>query len=498
MADQRCERVHFPFTAKDPLWAARCLSVSCGQVVRVLRREPVPAQWCIAQSDNGMIGLLPTLILKKADPSGGSASVGSAAARRPRRHADPAAPLSVAEAEELSTLGSGGGSPTPENGNEEHQHKGAIGTVSSSSPSVSRCSSDGSSPHDESDAELFEEAVNRSRASRERLAGSGQNHRRGPGPGLADTATAGIPLWSYPAFCKGNREAQEVYRQLLHVRAETEQLARIKKKVDEDIVAATERAAEEAAALAKRNATAEADLSRVKQQVAELREACGVAKRLAAELAAPMSSECSGRQEARDSTLSEHDANVVLRPKADADTSADVFMNELVRCERETLASYLCQADRLVKRQEKLNSLLASLEEESRSLEKSERALVGLVGASPAGEEEWPRALDGLTDEENAALANYVRLYDKFIAKRNAAVAETPHDLAAAQKAKYLERIARGDAEAAKMTEELRELRDFVEKYGPRAAKLAEQIALGREIVAKKQAHLAPPEPAQQ
>lgn len=495
MTSLRSEQASIPFEARDPYWAERCLAVSSGQVVRIVRRETVPAaatgmpQWCIAQTAGGEIGLLPAVILRRADaqddfptpgPRTGSRAVTAAARNTGHRtarklHMDPMTADIQREEETYIADDAGNISRVVVALVSDATTKDdeVMRLVSPSTPSFSSSAED-VAPKLDSDAAPVRQATQAWGAP------ASDDDDEEEEAGSRPHAAALAPVWSYPPWCRGDPEAQEVYAQLSLVRAESEALERARRRIDQGTVVAEKQAATTRAARTKQQAAAKARTTGLQAEIRRLKEACDSVKDLrhAVSTGAATTTTMMG-------VLASRDPNGSLGGPVAKGNAADLVTAELLCCERETLEAYRGQHQKLGGRQAKLARLAAELEEESRAVQVSERALAAVA---PAGE--WPATLDGLTAEEAEVLASLVQAHDKYEAKRRAVETEAPRDVAKAQLEKLLSRVERGDAEAAKVAEETEKLRAFVKKHSPLVDKLREQIRLGEEVLAKKKALL--------
>ncbi|TPP46235.1 hypothetical protein CGC21_4670 [Leishmania donovani] len=101
--------------------------------------------------------------------------------------------------------------------------------------------------------------------------------------------------------------------------------------------------------------------------------------------------------------------------------ASDLYMVEKLRLlvaeEMETVDSYRSQKLALQQRLSRLAELIEEVAAEEASLKKSETALHELLDgrtSEPVVDFAWPRTLQGLTDEEDAALSASVHMFDKY------------------------------------------------------------------------------------
>ncbi|CBZ24910.1 hypothetical protein, unknown function [Leishmania mexicana MHOM/GT/2001/U1103] len=101
--------------------------------------------------------------------------------------------------------------------------------------------------------------------------------------------------------------------------------------------------------------------------------------------------------------------------------AADPYMVETLRLlvaeEMETVDSYRSQKLALQQRLSRLDELIEEVAAEEASLRKSETALHELLDgrtSEPVVDFAWPRTLQGLTDEEDTALSASVHMFDKY------------------------------------------------------------------------------------
>lgn len=435
-----CEKTTLPFEATGSPWSELCLAVPRGSKVRTIRRESCPATWCVAQAEDGRVGLFPVALLARAPGE-------RFALKRV------ATPVHV----DSSVTG-----PDP--------FPPSRGSSPLSSPdTVLHCNVSASTiadGEDTDDEDILDFICRPKRHHQKSSLMSAAERPDAPSPSGKSNGGACYSPPPLPGICQGNAEATKLVRDLQEIRLECEWLAHVQCQVVDAV---------------HRNRKTQIEIERA--HAAEV-EALTLRNALLTALATHLSNPDTVTSPFVDDAVREW---APFSPKPN-----DGELSDLVESERETLTSYLEQEATLKRREEKVAVLLTKLEEESNTLRVSEEALAALVSAegnmAAISESMYPRMLDGLTKEESEALQTHIELYEKYVTKRaNLLATGGPPETSLQAIEKLRKRITYGDTILqAKMTD-LSELTNFVEKNAPIAKQIEEQLAIGRNVVQQKQ-----------
>lgn len=513
-------RVVFPFAAKNAEWQSLCLDVPRDATVRVLRRDRDPVDgWCVAEREDGVIGLVPSVLLSTAPPTRGVGGlcVWSAGASGRDHHGAASDGAAHGEAQPSSS------SPVNERviaGLRCRMVKGGgvterkSGHHSASVAAEARSSNDYEKPDEGEEEE--EEVVARSRRRRmvsPQMDGDTAEDSTVLPSAQREPPLPALSLYNVPSSL-GRTKAQreEVIRlteELASLEWQCEWLQFVTARVRAELpstttttTAAQNDNADAAAAAADREAVTEppcppsdavplsdqtdhTDEQQQQQrnatQLDTLRWACDEARRLL--------------REREQLTAPDSDCPVQDRVLTGVELPPTWPVNAITEClwaEYDTLASYNRQHAQLRSRLAKRRDLLAQLEAESTALRTSEEALKRISEAPPDDGFPWPRELDGATGEEAAALGTYVCLFDKYTAKRAKIAAESETETSALSARVQQLRDARdaGDAETARLEQELSQLQQFLSTYGPAAEAIERQLTIGQRVLAQKEVQL--------